>query len=166
MNITDYTKRKRKLEIQKNIYPNITKKTFVGLCGPSVIAYLNKIDYKRFRRITLYENDPSVYSKIIKDLGDKYPTVTVHLDSINLHLGRTKAFYDLDYCKSFKDVRAFMPKIAKIEEFSLTVSTRGKGCSFPFAAFSAYLGHENYVHYTYADGNPMITILANKNINK
>lgn len=164
MNITDYTKRKRKLEIQKNIYPNITKKTFVGLCGPNVIAYLNKIDYKRFRRITLYENDPLVYSKIIKDLGDKYPTVTVYLDSINLHLGRIKAFYDLDYCKSFEDIRGFIPKIARIEDFSMTVSLRPYG--FPFSVFTSYLGHSNYRHFTYRDGNPMITILVNKNINK
>lgn len=162
--ITDYTKRKRKLEVQKEIYSNITRKTFIGLCGPNVTAYLNKINYKRFKKVILYENDPAVYSKLVKDLSDKYPNVKLVFDSINKHLGRTKAFYDLDYCKSFEDIRAFIPKIARIEDFSMTVSLRPYG--FPFSVFTSYLGHSNYKHFTYRDGNPMITILVNKNINK
>lgn len=162
--ITDYTKRKRKLEVQKEIYSNITKKTFIGLCGPNVIAYLNKINYKRFKKVILYENNTVIYSKLVKDLGDKYPNVRLVNDNINKHLGRTKAFYDLDYCKSFEDIRAFIPKIARIEDFSMTVSLRPYG--FPFSVFTSYLGHSNYKHFTYRDGNPMVTILVNKNIIK
>jgi hypothetical protein len=160
--VTNYTDRKRKLEVQKEIYSTITKKTFVGLCGPNIIEYLNKIDYKRFHKITLYEINKSLYNKLKVDLGDNYPTVKLINDSINKHLGKTKAFYDLDYCKSFEDIRAFMPKIAKIEEFSITISYRPYG--FSFGAFAAYLGHSAYKHFGYRDGNPMLTILINKKL--
>lgn len=160
--IDNYPERERKLQVQKQIYPNIFNKTFIGLCGPNVIEYLEKIEYTRFKRVTLYETDKVIYNKIVKILGNKYPTVRVFNDNINKHLGRTKAFYDLDYCKSFEDIRHLMPKIAKIEAFVLTVSFRP--CGFPFRAFMSYLGHNAFRHYTYRDGCPMITVSVSKRL--
>jgi len=158
--VTDYTDRVNKLRVQSQVFNTITKKTFIGLCGPNVVEYLDKIDYKRFKRVTLYEIDVEIYNKIVKDLGNKYPTVRVFNESITKHLGRTKAFYDLDFCKSFEDIRQFMPKIAKIEEFALTVSYRPYG--FPFKAFAVYMGHNGFIHYGYRDGMPMIIISVSK----
>lgn len=158
--INDYSDRERKLQVQKQIFPTITKKTFIGLCGPNVVEYLEKIEYQRFKRVTLYETNKTIYNKIVKALGKKYPKVRVFNDNINNHLGRTKAFYDLDYCKSFEDIRDLMPKIVKIEEFVLTVSYRPFG--FPFGAFRSYLGHNAFRHWGYRDGNPMISLSISK----
>lgn len=159
--ITNYTNRARKLAVQKEIYDNITKKTFVGLSGPNVIQYLDKINYKRFKRVTLYEKNKRVFTRISNLLGKKYPTVKVVNKDINLYLGRTKAFYDLDYCKSFEDIRRYLPKICKIEEFSMTLSIRKVGYP-PFKVIASHLGHSAFKHYPYRDGNPMITISISK----
>lgn len=162
--ITDYTNRVRKLAVQAQIYSTIKRKTFVGLCGPNVIEYLNKIDYKRFRRITLYETDILVFNKIVQKLGKKYPTVTVYNESINSHLGRTKAFYDLDYCRSLLSYRTILTKISKIEEFSVTFAVRPISEEATLKLFRSYIGHDAFRHYSYKDGMQMMTISVSKRL--
>lgn len=161
--IENYTERQRKLSEQAKVYSKIKSKTFVGLCGPNVIEYLNKIDYKKFKRITLYEIDIIVYKQIIQKLGKNYPTVTIYNESINKHLGRIKAFYDLDYCRTLGSVREYLPKIVKIEEFSITMSRRNfKGDEIKI--FRSYLGHDAFVHYPYRDGGPMLMFHVSKRL--
>lgn len=162
--ITNYTKRLKKKITQKEVYKNISKQTFVGLCGPNVIQYLNKIDYKRFRRITLYEENYYIYRRIVQTLGCDYPTVKILNKNINNHLGRIKAFYDLDYCKTLLDTRKFLDKISKIEEFSITFCLRNCSVQTTLRIFSSHLKHQHFRHWIYRDGSPMITILVSKKL--
>ena len=115
--IENYTERAKKLSVQKEIYSLIPNKTtFIGLCGPNPIEYLEKIDYRRFVNVIFYETNLKIYNSIIEQLGSDYPSVKVYNKSINSKLGRTKAFYDLDYCRTLNDVRIHLDKISKIAD--------------------------------------------------
>jgi hypothetical protein len=160
--LTSYKKRPGKIIVQRAIYSTITRSVFVGLCGPDILEYLDKIEYKRFKKVILYEQDTKVYLKIKKKLTSIHSNVELYNDDINNNLGKTEAFYDLDYCCNFKSIRKYMLKIAKIKEFSITVSVRKY--SFPYKAFESYLGHSYFRHYTYRDGMPMTIISVSKRL--
>lgn len=156
--VTDYTKRVKKLAAQSRIFPLIKEKNFVGLCGPNVIEYLEKIDYKRYQKVILVEYDRKVYDKI-KHLVIHIPNVRLLCDNVGNHLHYKNTFYDLDFCATIKQIRDLLPKIGKLKEFSITLCVRKFSYTTTETLLAFYLQHQKYAHIPYKDGAPMVTFL-------
>lgn len=140
-----------KREVQSYIYDRVQNPNIKGLGGPNAKDYERILKEKGFRNITLYENNKDVFEALLKDP----PYCKLEYDDILNHL-KTKSFYDLDFCCSVLSVRDYLPEIAKIPQYSMTLSLRPIGIQRTLDIVKEY--EKRFTYVIYKDTSPMIVI--------
>lgn len=120
--MVNYAQNLEKREIQKKIFPLITKKKMVSLAGPDLLNYLEIIPEK-IQEIEVYEKDKVVMMRQLSQIEGTKKTVFYNFkDIINAEV-RRDTFYDLDFCSSIINAEKHLRRF-KDCAFTVTLALR------------------------------------------
>jgi len=151
----NYDKKLLKRKWQEKFFKSSTNKTkFVGLCGTNPLGYIKTIIKAGFNNILLYD----LNIKNLQHLAiEKYNVKTVNGD-INDSLGIINGrFIDLDYCCIVDSIKKYLPRIMKIDEFTMTLSLRGASEEKTLNILHSY--KRNFLYRVYREGGCPMMIL-------
>ncbi len=111
-----YSKAHNKKFLRNNLFP--VGKKIIGLAGPDIEEYVDFLQQKGYKDISIYENNPGIFLNQLlhmKNLPIKY-----RLEDILLAPYEENTFYDLDFCGHITSFKAHIKKFHS--NFILTVS--------------------------------------------
>lgn len=149
----DYEIKEKKRDIQKKIFSSVKEKSIISLLGPDV-RYIKFIKNYGFQKIKFYENNPIVFLHQVNHIG-KESGITLVLGDILENL-QEDAFYDLDLCCTINKIEKYLPKIAKLKTFSLTLALRTVGKERTLGMLAKYFN--NFEYFSYRDSNSAVML--------
>lgn len=117
-----YLDLENKVKVRNFLFSKFKKKTnIIGLAGPDINEYIERVQNHGFKNITIYENDIAIFLKQMQDAKThnfKYVFGNIY-DALP---NEPNTLYDLDYCCT---VRYMSDHIAKFKDnFIMTFSMR------------------------------------------
>jgi hypothetical protein len=97
----------------------------VGLAGPDINQYIDKLASEGCKQFEIYENDPQTFMSQVYNI--KTPVHIVYGDILTADADRDDTLYDLDFCRSVTHLTPHTRKFQK--NFMMTFSIRIKGGS-------------------------------------
>lgn len=145
-----YKNSEYKRNIQEYIYSKVGNRNIIGLPGPDIEDYVERLTSFGFDNIELYEKDFSIFCHQLSHLPPQCNlTFGDILDNLN-----KDAFYDLDFCTSILSIEDRLEEIVALKSFSLTVARRPIPEEETIDIMDKYM--PGISHLTYFDTSPMI----------
>lgn len=106
--------------LQQFNYSNV-----IGLAGPDVQEYVNNIRFANCNKIRIYENNPSILFKQLREIDKTDKRVNMIYSNIYEAPIEENTLYDLDYCSTIKGLKEHVRKFK--DNFIMTFSLRKCG---------------------------------------
>lgn len=118
-----YRDSKKKIAVRDLLLSNFNLTKIVGLGGPDIDRYIDRVQRKGFMNISIWEMNRHIMLIQLQKLMF-YTNITYNFgDILNAPL-RDDVLYDLDFCCHIETVKAHIEKFRS--NFLVTVSERGK----------------------------------------
>lgn len=152
----NYAIRPRKRDTQSALLCNILEPNFVSFAGTSVDDLLRTINYRKFKKVTLFELKPDLYKKAVIDTSH-ISNVKVKFADISKHLNKKNTYYDFDFETTITNpnVVNILSKISKLNNFSMTFCVRKITIVKTNEILKSYFPMFRYEEVGYKDGAPM-----------
>lgn len=106
--------------LQQFDYSNV-----IGLAGPDVREYVNNIRFANCNKIRIYENNPSILFKQLREIDKTDRRVNMIYSNIYEAPIEENTLYDLDYCATIRSLKEHVEKFRN--NFIMTFSLRKCG---------------------------------------
>lgn len=164
-----------KREVQKKLIPLIKRRKLVTLAGPNVRAYLAMFP-PRIKNVEIWENNRQIMLQQMEEIASITDRkVSYNFGNITNAEVDEKAFYDLDFCRTIRDLQRCIAKFRHCA-FSATFANRDCSVEKTITLFLEAVGEEkivdvyhpqfnllktnenSYLYTTHCDSSPMTTI--------
>ena len=163
MTKSSYLEAKNKIKVRDKILSSLPKtvNTVVGLPGPDINEYIDKMSSYGIKRFILYEKDPLVMLHQLSRLKRDCTYLYGDINEFQIPTNSNHILFDLDYCCNITTIMNQVNKFA-LTNYIITLSLRdryGNNIKDRFTqCMNLKKGDESINYYRYFDTSAMISI--------